>query len=259
MLCFAPTKDISGEICTNRCPDRQTCTKKRIPLLIEALDILASEIEIEEKNGLFFTSFKSYCIAPEAYINGIVFEMSEPAPTKHIHVKCHRPGCGNFVMMPVSQEEELMTDNYTKYNKNTYIYCSKDCQERHITKLAEAKSIASGTLKNHEYAIVIHGADTTKRLKEKEVHVITGTVTEQQARCLKEKLESLTPRQKRKFLMSKDVKLYFLKDVSDHLKINESNAHRDAYRIMNKCRELFPDAISIKNFNKKVRYIELIN
>jgi hypothetical protein len=176
MLCFAHIDNKFGEICTNRCPERPECKKKRIPFLIEALDILASDIEVGESNGVFFTSFKSYCIAPEAYINGIVFEMHNPIPPRLINVKCHRPGCGNQILMPLSQEEELMTDNYTKYNKNCYIYCSKECQDKHIKKMAESKSVASGTLKNHEFALKIYGADTTKRLKEREKDVITGTI-----------------------------------------------------------------------------------
>jgi len=247
-----------NEICTNRCPERPTCTKPRIPLLIEALDILASGIEAGESNGVFFTSFKSDCIAPEAYINNIVFEMQELHPPMLVSVKCHRPGCGTSVMMPLSQEEELMTDNYTKYSKNTYIYCSKECQERHLKKLAEAKSVASGSLKNHEYALVIHGVDVSKRLKEEEVHVISGNDREQQARCLLKKLESLKQIKNRRILTSNDVQIFLLKELPANITPSNVRIWVTAYEVMNKTMELYPDVISIGRIKKRSRYIELI-
>lgn len=71
MLCFAHNK-IFGEICTNRCPDRRTCNIQKSFILIEATDVLASEIHSEELNGLFLTSFFPYCSAPEAYLNGAI-------------------------------------------------------------------------------------------------------------------------------------------------------------------------------------------
>lgn len=72
MLCFAPTKQLSGDICTNRCPERPTCHQHRIPFLIEAVDRLADEVYSSELNGLFTIDYETYCLSPEAYINGVI-------------------------------------------------------------------------------------------------------------------------------------------------------------------------------------------
>ena len=53
-----------------------------------------------------------------------------------------------------------------------------------MKELSEAEFLRKGTMKNREYALIVNGADVTKRIKEKEVHIITGKVTEQRARCL---------------------------------------------------------------------------
>ncbi len=73
MLCFEHSNKL-GDICTNRCPKRSKCKTLKSSILIEATDILASEIHSEEANGLFLTSFLPYCSAPEAYINGAVYD-----------------------------------------------------------------------------------------------------------------------------------------------------------------------------------------
>ena len=62
----------TGEICTNRCPERQTCKNFKVPFLIEAIDVLSSENIQEEEQGLFVTSFVPYCVSPEAYENGVL-------------------------------------------------------------------------------------------------------------------------------------------------------------------------------------------
>lgn len=76
MLCFVHTNKF-GDICTNRCPDRQKCNIQKSSILIEAVDILASEVVSEEENGIFITSLVPYCSAPEAYLNGVVYDFLE--------------------------------------------------------------------------------------------------------------------------------------------------------------------------------------
>ena len=255
MLCFEHHP--YGEICTNRCSDRQSCAKKRIPLLIEALDILASDLEIGEVNGIPYTSFKSYCVAPEAYINGLVTSILENTFETICFVPCYV--CGKAVTMPDSQKEDFAVNNYTKYNKITIAYCSKDCQIKHLEKLKEAKNVASGSLKNHEAALIIHGADVTKRLKEKEVHAITGTVTEQRARCLYENLMLLTPRKKRKYMSSNEVQLFLLNELPDSIKATKPRIWVTAHDVMDKTKDLFPNLILIGRSGRRSRYIEIIN
>jgi len=72
MLCFDHQSNKFGEICTNKCSHRQKCTNIKASFLIEATDILASEIISENTNGVYVTSFVPYCSAPEAYINGVI-------------------------------------------------------------------------------------------------------------------------------------------------------------------------------------------
>lgn len=70
MLCTTP--EHARDICTNRCEMRQDCTIQKIPLIIETLDILASEINPGQSGDIFTASIGSYCIAPEAYLNGVL-------------------------------------------------------------------------------------------------------------------------------------------------------------------------------------------
>jgi len=246
-----------NEICTNRCPERPTCTKPRIPLLIEALDILPSDIEFGEQNGVFYTDIKYNCVAPEAYINGLIYSMLDHERPSVSLVPCAY--CGGSVMMPTSQKEEFSVENPEKYNKYTIAYCSKDCQTKHLQKFKEAKSLAFGNLKNREYALIVHGADVSKRQKEKEVHVITGNYTEQRARCLFEKLQSLQSVKKRKLLTSKEVQTFLLNDIPDTIKAPVNKIEVTAWVIMNKTKELYPMQISIGRYKQKSKYIEIIN
>lgn len=83
----------SGEICTNRCPERLSCTIQKIPFLIEALDILISEIETGELDGTHYTSFKSYYITPESYIHELAF-MQNPEIEHPSITSAHCEYCG---------------------------------------------------------------------------------------------------------------------------------------------------------------------
>jgi hypothetical protein len=124
--------------------------------------------------------------------------------------------------------------------------------------MAESKSIASGTLKNHEFALKIYGADTTKRLKEREKDVITGTITEQRARCLREKLIAIVPRKKKKCLTSKEVQDFLLNELPASLKASPKKIEVTAWFVMNKTIQLFPNEVLISYYKEKSRYIELI-
>lgn len=72
MLCHTHSTNSMGEICTNRCENRQNCHQHRIPFLIEAVDRLADEVYSSELNGLFTIDYETYCLSPEAYINGVI-------------------------------------------------------------------------------------------------------------------------------------------------------------------------------------------
>lgn len=72
MLCFSKNGNIFGDICTNRCPDRRTCTKRRASFLIPAGDILFKEAHTGECDGLLTTDVTVICYAAESYINGVV-------------------------------------------------------------------------------------------------------------------------------------------------------------------------------------------
>lgn len=260
MLCYQHCE--KGEICTNRCPKRPECTIKKIPFLVEALDILVSDLEAGEANGMFYTSFKSYCIAPEAYINDLVFAMMELTHPTITSVTCAY--CDKSFILTTTQKHELLTDNYTKYNKTTYLYCSKECQENHLQKLSTAKSIASRSLKNHDWAIVTHGADVTKRPKEQVIHLITGNVTKQRAGCVREKLLSMSPRKiatgkKVKCLYPEEIQSYISKELHDDIKVPEDRIQVTASELITILPKMYPYEISVEKINRKTRVLIYIN
>lgn len=255
MLCYQHNPNF-GTICTNRCPERLTCSKKRIPFLIEALDVLASDLETGQENGVPFTSFKSYCIAPEAYINSIVFSMLDKEYPPLSIVPCIV--CGKSVLMTDAQREDFSTNHYTKYNKITIAYCSKDCQEKHLKKLAEAKNVASGSLKNHEFALVINGADVTKRPKEDCKYIVASTKTELRARCLFEKLLSVRRRGKRQYLTTIEVREFLLEELPDNIKIKRNNARQATHDVIKQCKVFFPESISLNQSERNYLEIELL-
>lgn len=71
MLCFQHNEKL-GAICTNRCPQRLDCKKNKIPFLVEAVDRLADEAYLSELDGLITIDYETYCLSPEAYINGVI-------------------------------------------------------------------------------------------------------------------------------------------------------------------------------------------
>lgn len=180
---------------------------------------------------------------------------------------CAYPECNNILYITTQQKRELKTFDYLKYGVSSDLYCSKHCQEKHLRELSEAEFVQKGALKNREYCLRIHDVDVTKRPKEREVTLITGTITEQRARCLQEKLKSTSTRmlttrnskQIKKYLTSNEVKSFLLEDISDSLKPPKSAVLVAAYDTMNKTVELFPDHICIGYYKDKSRYIEYIN
>ncbi len=174
-------------------------------------------------------------------------------------MSCSNPECSNLIWVTRDQKRELKTHHYLKYGKTVDVYCSKDCQEKHMKELSQAEFLTKGSMKNHEYALVIHGADVSKRIKEKEVHIIAGNVSELRARALLEKLMSMAPRKKRKYLTSKEVQLFLLNDLPDNLKAPKTRIWVTAHDVMDKTVELFPSMVLIGRIGKRSRYIEYIN
>ncbi len=78
MLCYQHNEN--GEICTNRCPERSSCKLKNAPVLVEsgfilsAGDRLTSMIDFAEVDGIQCIAMKLNGIAPEGYINEVVYE-----------------------------------------------------------------------------------------------------------------------------------------------------------------------------------------
>jgi len=273
MLCFQHNEKL-GEICTNRCPDRPTCNQKRSPLFIHALTILASDIEPKDVHGVHTIAIKSYCLAPEDYENGLLqkiyeskangirYNMTDAFSQDLIGIKCHNPGCKNYKMILISQERELMTDDFTKYYDLNYIYCSDACRREHIKNLSVSKSVAVGSLKNRDYALVIKGAKTSRRLKN-DKEFITGNKEEQRIGCIRAKLLSTSERRiqlidkvaKGKFLYPSEIQEFLLNDVPPNIKVSSRWARVAASEYMNKCKLTYPKEISIEQVDEKTRVL----
>jgi len=184
--------------------------------------------------------------------------VNSSATTPKTDITCSNPRCSQKITITVEQKIELLEENFLKYGKISLIYCCKACQDEHLQKLSESKFVRKGTLKNHEYALIVHDADVTKRQKGREVHLITGNIRELRASVLREKLSSVIPRDKRKYMTSKEVQDFFIKDTSGKLKANSNSAATVAWRTMNKCEKMFPLEVSIFELNEKDRGIEYI-
>jgi hypothetical protein len=87
MLCFYHKYNKFGEVCTNSCPYRQTCEIKRASFLIEAIDNLATDIELEIINGIHVSFLSPYCTSPEAYLNGAIYDHGATAKNESIMLK----------------------------------------------------------------------------------------------------------------------------------------------------------------------------
>jgi len=178
---------------------------------------------------------------------------------KFVPVICAYPECSNMVWITVKQKRELIVTNYLKYgNLSAGICCSRECQQKLLDEYNESEFLTKGTIKNREYALVIQGCDVAKRPKESIVKLIVGNTTEQQARCLIEELMSLINIGNKKKLTSNEVQTFLLTKLPATIKPNGDEIAVTAWRVMNKCKELYPDAIQIERSNEKDRYIELI-
>ncbi|MEN6293508.1 MAG: hypothetical protein ABFD07_16030 [Methanobacterium sp.] len=173
-------------------------------------------------------------------------------------VSCSNPECSHRITITVDQKRELLTENFLKYGKISLIYCSKACQEEHQAKLAESKFLHKGALKNHEYALIIDGADVTKRPKEKEVHIITGPKMEQRAYCLREELMSVTPIKKRKIMYPIDIQAFIRKKLTGKLRVSEARVQVTASELIDICAQLYPSEISVEHIDGKTRAIVYI-
>lgn len=178
---------------------------------------------------------------------------------------CANPDCSEMFFITKKQKRELKTENVLKYGVSSDLYCSPDCMQKHLNELSEAKFLDSGNLKNREYALIVHGADVTKRPKEKEVHLITGNDTEQRASCVVEKLLSMSERRikllkekqfiKMKYLTPKEIQVFLLTGIDQALKVNPDRIQVTASEIMNRSLEMFPNVVSIEWVNKKERVL----
>ncbi len=184
--------------------------------------------------------------------------MKSSAPIPKTEVTCSNPRCSNKITITVEQKIKSLEENFLKYGKISLIYCCKACQDEHIKKLSESKFLRKGSLKNHEYALIIDGADVSKRPKNKEVHLIQGNTRELRANALMNELKSIIPIKKRRTMTSKEVQEYLSIKMSGKLKATQAGAATAAWRTMKKCEQMFPTHIKIYDINDKDKGIEYI-
>lgn len=172
---------------------------------------------------------------------------------------CAYPECSNMIWITVQQKREFKTYNVLKYGDSLDPYCSIECQQKHLKELAESEFLDKKNIKNREYALSIHGADEylLKRSKEQNVHLVTGNTREQRARSLREYLISIHG--KRKLMLSNEVQEFLFLKTPNSIKTMTRKDRVAAWRVMKKCKEMFPHEISIGFINGKDKYIELIN
>lgn len=297
MLCTTPSH--IGDICTNRCGSRQSCEHihsppyHKIPFLVETNDRLVSGIKLGSIDGIPTIAYKTYAVSPQAIENGFSEELSpsrelrsekpktqagrkpsfysnlrdgspmDAAPSPLTPIICAYPECSNMIWITVQQKRQIKTYNVLKYHDSHDPYCSVECQQKHFRDLEDAKCFEKTLMKNREYALVIHGAEEylTKRQTEMEIHLITGNHGEQLARALRDKLISTTERQKRRYLTSKEVQTFLLTDIPRDIRPKDKLMYRAAWRVMNKCKLLFPNDISLGpegKFSREIEFIGLI-
>ena len=178
---------------------------------------------------------------------------------------CAYPECSNMFWITVQQKRELKTYNVLKYGDSHDPYCSIECQQKHLKDLAESEFLDKSTLKNREYALVVHGVDVTRRPKEKEVIYITGNFTEQRTGCVMGKLLSMSERRiklskennirKMRYLTPKEIQEFLLTGINAKLKVNPSRIQVTASEIMTETYKRFPDLVSIEWINEKDRVL----
>lgn len=174
-------------------------------------------------------------------------------------MSCSYPGCSNLIEVTFEQKRKFKTDYFLKYGKSIDVYCSKACQEKHMEVLSKAEFVTKGPLKNHEYAIIINGADLTKRPKETLLHVITGNVTKQRVGCVRDKLISMVPRRilgkKVKCLFPKEIQNFLLNDLHGDLKVSESRVQVTTSELITIIPQFYPNEISTEKIDGKTRVL----
>jgi len=93
----------------------------------------------------------------------------------------------------------------------------------------------------------------------KEVVMVSGNVTEIRARLLREKIDTVSPRQGKKFILSTEVQQFLLFEVPEEQRTTEKGARVAAGDVIKKAIEMFPESLQIgKTKGKGLRFIELI-
>lgn len=179
---------------------------------------------------------------------------------------CAYPECSNMIWITVKQKRELMVNNYLKYGDlPAGICCSVECQQKLLKEWSESEFLTKGSIKNRDYALIVDGAEVTKRPKEKEIHYITGNDTELRISCVVGKLLSMSDRRiklskekqilKMKYLTPKEIQEFLLNGINSKLKVNGDRIQVTASEIMTKSVEMFPDVVSIEWVNQKDRVL----
>ncbi len=175
-------------------------------------------------------------------------------------MSCSYPGCSNLIEVTFEQKRKFKTDYFLKYGKSIDVYCSKACQEKHMKELSKAEFVTRGPLKNHEYALIINGADLTKRPKETVLQVITGNVTKQRVGCVRDKLISMVPRKiangkKVKCLFPKEIQTFILNELPGDLKVSESRVQVTASELIKIIPQAYPNEITSEKIDGKTRVL----
>lgn len=90
--------------------------------------------------------------------------------------------------------------------------------------------------------------------------VYSGNETEIRATFLKNKLPEVAMMNGKRFMTSKDVRTFLVRDIPKEHKVNDSKntARKAAYDVMIKASEMFPNALKLTKNKRNVNVIELI-
>lgn len=174
------------------------------------------------------------------------------------NVSCFNPNCSNLISISFEQKRDFNIEYYKKYKKYVQPFCSKKCEDEFFNELGEIDSLTPGFLKNHEFSLVVDGADTTKRLGVPKKYITASHKTELRARCLFEYLISLKPIDNKRCLTSMKVREYLIKGLPADLRIRPKNARQVTNSVMKKCKQLFPQLVSINQTERNYLELEFI-
>ena len=88
--------------------------------------------------------------------------------------------------------------------------------------------------------------------------IFSGNETEVRARFLKEKLQEVDYRNGKKFLNSKEVQGFLLREVPEEHRTTDKAARKVANDVMKKAFEMFPESLLLTKNKKGLNVIELI-